>query len=207
MPLYQVPVVHVPIPPVLFQRAIRPGEKSSFSVVSDWTTTSGTVHYEYEMRLETEKPSAPKVEFQVNAVMLNLFSAIDGQEKRIPKFGVVPFILEQKGIPKGMSGGPGTNQFVVPLLSLSIPTEVDPTGSFKIAQVHVDHFGDVYGAGKLLSIARSGIDAQIKLNMAGDLASSIEYKCTFRPMNGQLLRAEGTYTSSDGTLKFEIKRR
>lgn len=206
--LYQVPIPRVAIPPTLYERRIKPKERSAYSVVSDWTTSELTVHYEYDMKFQAENPSAPQTELKFSAVLENLLAVFEDRKRKTAKFGVVPFILGKNGPPEGMSGGSTTNPFVVPLLAFSLPPSIDAdSGQFSMKPFRVEHFSTLGVTGKVESISRNEYALSMSFHAEGDAVTAITCKSRFRPWTGQLLGAEGTYTGADGTLKFKIVRR
>lgn len=208
MPLLQVPVVRFPIPPAIYQRQLKPGERTSYSVEGDWTGPEGPVRYEYDMRFEVERPSVQKIELQYQAVLTNLRTHFPDREMRIPKFGVVPFYLAKSGAPLGMSGGSTTNPFVMPLLGLTLPTEVSQaTGSFTLEPFRVEHVGTMKGTGRLIAIRKSGIEIAYEFtSQNSETPVRVVGRSLFRPVSGQLLRSEGTYSGPDWNGTFKISK-
>jgi len=206
--LFQVPIPRVAIPPSVYERRIKPKERSSYSVVSDWTTSEQTVHYEYDMKFQAENPSVPQTELKFSAVLENLLAVFEDRKRETAKFGVVPFILGKNGPPQGMSGGSTTNPFVVPLLAFSLPPAIDgDSGQFSMKPFRVEHFGSLAVTGKVESLSRNEYALSMSFRAEGDALTTVSCKSRFRPWTGQLVGAEGMYTGPDGTLKFKIIRR
>jgi len=206
--LYQTPIPRVAIPLAVYERRIKPKERSSYSVVSEWVTAEQTVHYEYDMRFEAENPSVPQVELKFSAVLQNLLAVFEDRQRETAKFGVVPFVLGKNGPPQGMSGGSTTNPFVVPLLAFSLPDAIDAdSGAFSIKPFRVEHFGMIGVSGRLKSLSRGAFELSMKFLAEENPAINVACTSRFRPWTGQLLSAEGTYAGTDGTLRFKIVRR
>ncbi|AIE87379.1 hypothetical protein [Fimbriimonas ginsengisoli] len=208
MPIFQIPSVYLPTPEIFYQRQIRPGEVTRYSVESEWSSPNGHAKYSYEMRLENEKAGPEKLQRIVVARLENLRAQMDDQVVSRRLFGVIPFELGPSGPPQKLNGGGALNTYVYPLLAFILPSSPPgPEGTFELASYMVEGVGALKVTGCVIGFRPEGMElAEQVVFGGGNSAPVMTVHSWYRVGRGQLLRAEGTYAEMSGTLSFRIKK-
>lgn len=149
-----VPMPRFALPMACYQRAIRPGQAVRYEVKSQWDSNNGKATYAYRMTLSTEKPKEKKTAYLVVAKLTDLDAEFDGTPNHKDDFGVIPFVLTESGGPARMGAGGTITTFAVPLLSLTLPSELpNERGQYAIPPFDIVDLGSVSGRGALTGAA------------------------------------------------------